>query len=164
MKSESAPQESSGRILALDLGDKRIGAAVCDELRISIKPLDSISRSNWKQLLRDVAGLIRNFDAKVLVVGLPLSLAGEQNSAAQEVQRLARNFARSLSIPVYLQDERLTSIAAVEQLRAEHVNPNDLKTQTDSQAAALILADFLTPDQKQILVSPGDPIESGGGS
>lgn len=153
MTAQSNSDEIRGRILALDLGEKRVGVAVSDELQISISRVRALQRSNWKQLLREVAHLIGDFHAEALVIGFPLSLAGEQNSAAEQVKQMARNFARSLSIPVYLQDERLTSVAAAEQLHAQGLNPTEVKLEVDSQSAALILADFISSGQMRILVS-----------
>jgi putative Holliday junction resolvase len=101
-------------IVALDLGEKRVGIAVSDALSISITRLAALPRTNWKQLLRDVDNLIQRFDAQTVVIGLPLRLNGSAGDAALEVQRVAQNFARSLRVPVYLQDERLSSVEAEE--------------------------------------------------
>lgn len=144
-----------GPILAVDLGEKRVGLAVSDDLLISITRLAPLARSNWKQLLRDVAESVQHSQAKALVIGFPLSLNGAQGPAASIVRQVAEKFARSLSIPVYLQDERLTSVAAAEQLLAEGRNPNEMKKLLDSQAAAIILSDFIGAGQTRILVSPG---------
>ena len=64
-------QQPKGRILALDLGQKRVGVAICDELLISITRLSPILRTNWKHLLANVAQLVRQYDAKALVIGHP---------------------------------------------------------------------------------------------
>jgi putative pre-16S rRNA nuclease len=142
-----------GRILALDLGDKRVGVAVSDELQISISRLSPIVRRNWKQLLNDVVRTVGQQDAKGLVVGFPLSLDGSQGSAAEAAQQTAGRFAQSLSIPVYLQDERLTSVAAGEQLRAAGHNPKKVQEMIDSEAAAVILSDFLGSTEPKTPVS-----------
>jgi putative Holliday junction resolvase len=133
----------NGPILALDLGHKLVGAAVSDELLITIKRLDPIKRSNWKQLLLDVKTLIRRFDAQTLVLGLPLRLDGTKGEAVEKVLRLARNFSLSLSIPIYVQDERLTSSEAEAMLKAEGHNRTEIADLVDSEAAAIILRDFL---------------------
>jgi putative Holliday junction resolvase len=151
---ENVP-EAKGRILALDLGQKRVGVAICDELLISITRLNPILRTNWKHLLANVAQLIQQHDVKTLVIGLPLSLDGTTASAAVATRQTAGNFARSLSIPVFLQDERLTSVAAAEQLREAGHNPTEVEQLIDSEAAAIILADFLG-SQTKALVSTGE--------
>jgi putative Holliday junction resolvase len=141
-----------GPVMALDLGQKRIGVAVSDDLLISTRRLQSLTRSSWKQLLRDVSQLAQRFDAKTLVIGLPLRLDGEAGSAAQEVERTAQKFARSLDLPVYLQDERLTSVEAEERLRSEGLSPSQIVTLVDSEAAVVILNDFISGGQKRLLL------------
>lgn len=132
-----------GRLLALDLGLKRVGMALSDELQITIRALPPIGRTNWKQLLRTVADTLECFDACALVLGLPLRLDGSEGEAAADARRLARNFGRSLRVPVYLQDERLTTQAAEEGLRAEGYDALSLLERLDSEAAAIILRDFI---------------------
>ena len=141
-----------GPILALDLGEKLVGAAVSDENLITIKRLPPLKRSNWKKLLRDVLALIERFDAQTIVIGLPLSLDGTRGDAARNVQRVAQNLARSVSLPVFLQDERLTSFEATDNLRAEGKRPDEIPALVDGEAAAMILRDFLQTDQDRLLV------------
>ncbi len=145
-------QSPVGPVLALDIGQKRVGVAVCDSMLISITRLPALIRSSWKQLLRDVTDLSRRFDVQTLVIGLPLSLDGTAGSAADEVKLTAAKFARSLPTPVYLQDERLTSVEAEEQLRAAGYRALEIAREVDSQAAAIILTDFLSGGQERILV------------
>jgi len=152
----------TGPILALDPGEKLVGAAVSDENLITIKRLPPLKRSNWKRLLQDVLSLIEGFDVKTIVIGLPLSLDGTQGEAAQKVQRLAQNLARSVSLSVFLQDERLTSFEAMENLKAEGKRREEIPALIDGEAAALILRDFLRTDQARILVeTTGDQDTTG---
>jgi putative Holliday junction resolvase len=146
--------QPSGPILALDLGEKLVGAAISDERLITTKRLPPLKRSNWKKLLQDVRHLLERFDAQTIVVGLPLRLDGSEGDAAENVRRLALNLARSVEQPVYLQDERLTSRAAMENLKAEGVKPEEIAALIDGEAAAMILRDFLVTDQKRIRVDP----------
>lgn len=132
-----------GRLLSLDLGQKRVGMAVSDELQITVRPLAPLSRTNWKQLLRAVTCALDSFDARALVLGLPLGLDGSEGLAAREARRIARNFQLSLRVPVYLQDEKLTTQAAEESLRAEGFDRFSLLERLDSEAAAIILRDFI---------------------
>lgn len=148
------PEHESGPILALDLGEKLVGAAISDERLITTKRIPPLVRSNWKKLLQDVRYLLERFDAKTIVVGLPLSMDGTEGEAAKNVRRLALNLARSVQQPVYLQDERLTSRAAMENLIAEGVEPEEVPALIDGEAAAIILRDFLVTDQPRILVDP----------
>ncbi len=139
-------------ILALDLGEKRVGVAVSDALAISIKPLAAIERTNWKQLLRAVQEFVHSFDAQTVVIGLPLSLNGSEREAAQGARHAAEKFARSLSVPVYLQDERLTSIEARENLKVDGVADEQVDSRIDSESAVIILRDFLEEGQDRIRV------------
>lgn len=140
--------------MALDLGEKLVGAAISDERLITTKRLPPLKRSNWKKLLQDVRDLLERFDAKTIVVGLPLSMDGSMGEAAKAVRRLALNLAKSVRQPVYLQDERLTSRAAMENLMSEGVKPEDIPALIDGEAAAMILRDFLVTDQQRIRVDP----------
>ncbi|MBA3248554.1 MAG: Holliday junction resolvase RuvX [Pyrinomonadaceae bacterium] len=140
----TATRPAPGRLLALDLGAKRIGVAISDELRLTVRPLPLLHRTNWKELLRAVAELGENFDAQELVIGLPLDMDGAENAATREARRLAHNFELSLKVPVHLQDERLTSHFAELSLRQDNIAQDKLKERVDSAAAVLILKDFLS--------------------
>ena len=147
-------KQPTGPELALDLGEKLVGAAISDERLVTTKRLPPLKRSNWKKLLQDVRHLLERFDAKTIVVGLPLSMDGSEGEAAQNVRRLALNLSKSVQPPVYLQDERLTSRAAMENLKAEGVKPEEIQALVDGEAAATILRDFLVTDQKRLRVDP----------
>ena len=145
---------TKGPILALDLGEKLVGVAVSDELLVTTNPLAPLKRSNWKQLLRDVETLIHRFDAKALVIGLPLRLDGTTGSAAENISRIAGNFSKSIPVPVYLQDERLTSVEAREKLLSEGHDEAEIKKLIDGEAATLILRDFISGSSSLKLVQP----------
>jgi putative Holliday junction resolvase len=132
-----------GRLLALDLGTKRVGVAVSDELRLTVRPLPALRRSNWKKLLREIIELREQFDARGVVLGLPLRLDGTEGDVAAAARQIARNLELSLGVPIFLQDERLTSRAAETELRASGLAPDEVKAQVDSMAAMLILTDYL---------------------
>ena len=151
---KNAMEDPRAPIIALDLGQKRVGVAVSDALAISIKRLKALPRTNWKQLLRDVDDLVRLFDAQTVVIGLPLRLDGFAGEAALEVQAVALKFALSLKVPVYLQDESLSSVAAEENLRLDGHTAEEVPALVDSEAAAVILRDFLVSDQERLKVSP----------
>jgi putative Holliday junction resolvase len=141
-------------LIALDLGRKRVGVAISDSLSISITRLAPLPRTNWKQLLLGVSDLVRRFDVQTVVIGFPLRLNGSEGDAAEEARLHAMKFARSLNLPVYLQDERLSSVAAEENLRLEGCNHNEISRLVDSEAAAIILRDFLAAGEERTLVSP----------
>ena len=132
-----------GRCAALDIGEKRVGVAISDELNITVRPLAPIHRTSWKRLLQDVSELVRHYDARTLVIGLPLRLEGTEGSAAANIRQLAEKFRLSLNIPVYLQDERLTTFQARENLQAMNYSQSEVELRLDSEAAAIILKDFI---------------------
>jgi len=134
---------SPGRLLAIDLGAKRVGIAVTDELQITVTPLERLERRSWKDLLRRVAALIETYDARALIIGLPLNMDGTQGVAAEDARRLAENFRKSLNVPVFLQDERLTSLAAESEMKGGGAAPEEIMQRVDSESAAIILRDFL---------------------
>lgn len=136
-----------GRCVALDIGEKRVGVAVSDELNISITPLPAIQRTSWKRLLREVSEIVRHYDAKALVIGLPLKSDNTEGSAAVEMRRLAENFRLSLDVPLFLQDEKLTTFQARENLMTLGYRDSEIEARVDSAAAAIILGDFLTTRQ-----------------
>jgi len=141
-----------GPVLSLDLGTKRVGIAVSDPTIIAVSRLPAIQRSSWKNLVNDLQQLMRRFDVKTIVIGLPLSLDGKERSASNDVRDAARKLALTVNLPVYLQDERLTSVEAETNLQTEGLSGDELKKHLDSEAAAVILRDFLGGGQQKILV------------
>jgi putative holliday junction resolvase len=147
--SEILSLSSTGRIIALDLGTKKIGVAVCDELQITVRPLAVIKRKSWKELLKLIISLIEEFDAIALILGLPLNFDESENRMSREVRRLHRNFSLSLKIPVFLQDERLSSKSAQQELYDRGLEMKEILQQIDSEAAVIILSDFLALKEYQ---------------
>lgn len=137
----NAPE--TGTIVALDIGTKRFGVAVCDELQFTTRPVCNIKRFGWKKLLKEIINVLEELDAKALVLGLPYNSDGTESAMSLEVRRLARNFSLSLKIPVFLQDERVTSFEAKNLLYQQGFNPKEIIQRVDSEAAAIILSDFL---------------------
>jgi putative Holliday junction resolvase len=133
----------NGRLIALDPGTKRIGVAVCDELRFTTRPLDVFTVSSWKKLLMRVKELVSEFDAKALVIGLPLESDGTESQMSQLARDMAAKFDLSLDIPVYLQDERVTSYEAKGRLWSRGIDTKNNRGLVDSEAAAIILSDLI---------------------
>ena len=134
---------ATGRLLALDLGMKHIGVAVSDELQFTIRPVCVLERKSWKKLLKQIIAFLDEFDAVGLVLGLPLNTDESESEMSREARRLARNFSLSLSVPVFLQDERLTSYEAKGYLKKLGLSEKEIWERVDSEAAAIILRDFL---------------------
>ena len=160
MKRSPDQANVTGPVLALDFGEKRVGSAVSDERLVTTKRLPPLKRSNWKKLLQDIQRLVEGFDAQTIVVGLPLSMDGSEGDAAKNARRLATNLAKSVRLPVYLQDERLTSVEAAANLKAEGMTQDEIAANVDGEAAATILRDFLDTKQQRLLVSPSADLEA----
>jgi putative Holliday junction resolvase len=140
-----------GRIVSLDIGTKRIGVAVSDETQFVSRPVKNVTRTNWKKLLKEIEAILKNFDAVALVLGLPYNFDGSESDMSRDARKLARNFSLSLDIPVYMQDERVTSIEAKNLLYEQGFNHKEILQRIDSEAAAIILNDFL--DRKRKVIS-----------
>ncbi|HKP70559.1 MAG TPA: Holliday junction resolvase RuvX [Pyrinomonadaceae bacterium] len=134
----------AGRIIAIDPGTKRIGVAVCDEHRVVCRPLTVIQRSSWKKLLLQVKGVVAEYDAVALVVGLPYNFDGTESEMTTFARDLARKFELSLDPPVFLQDERASTYEARGRLWKSGLEGKELRAVVDSEAATIILSDFLS--------------------
>jgi putative Holliday junction resolvase len=134
---------SIGRILGIDPGTKLVGLAITDENQVIATPLAPISRTSWKKLLSEVKAIIGTYDAVAVVVGLPLNTDGTESMMSSEARKMAAKFSLSLEIPVFLEDERMTSYEARGRLWKQGIEPSKTKGLVDSEAAAIILTDFL---------------------
>jgi len=133
----------TGRIVAIDPGTKRIGVAVSDPDRVLASPLPIVERTSWKKLLLQIRDTLAEYDAKVLVVGLPYNFDGTESEMTAEARDLARKFGLSLDVPVFLQDERATTYEARGRLWKAGLEGRGMQRVLDSEAATIILTDFL---------------------
>jgi putative Holliday junction resolvase len=123
-----------GRILALDHGAARCGCAVSDPTGTVVTPLPAIERPDTKRGLAAIARLAGDQSAERVVVGLPLTLRGEEGEQAVRARTFAERLGRRVSVPVELHDERLTTRLA------ERTGGG---TDADSRAAAHLLESYL---------------------
>jgi putative Holliday junction resolvase len=132
------------RYLALDVGSKRIGVAVSDELGLTAQPVLTLTRKrNPREDMRSLARLCRRFGCAGIVVGNPLHLSGEASVQAAKIQAFAAGFAEVAGLPLHLWDERLTSREAHAILYAAGKSRQEHKPLVDQVAAVLILQSFL---------------------
>jgi putative holliday junction resolvase len=122
------------RVLALDHGSARCGCAVSDPSGTLATPLPVIERPDTRRGLAAVARLVEEQGAARVIVGLPLTLRGEEGAQAERARRFAERLARRVSVPVELHDERLTTRLA------ERTRGN---ADADSRAAAHLLESYL---------------------
>lgn len=138
------------RIMALDVGDKRIGVAVSDELQLVATPLTTLDRTqSVKADLRAVEQLVREHEVSKVVVGNPIMLRGTPGVQAEKVKGFAERLARRLRVPVEMQDERMTTLEAERRLIEADVSRADRKQVIDKLAATLILQSYLDAQKRR---------------
>lgn len=131
------------RIIALDVGSKRIGYAVSDELRILATPRGLIHRQSYNRDATAIGDLVEREGAERVIVGLPTGLSGRPTEQTQRAERFAEMLASRLPVPVELWDERLTTVMA-RQIRPDTRKTTEHEAQSvDAIAAALILQNYL---------------------
>lgn len=133
--------EAQPRILALDVGDRRIGVAVSDLTGTISRPVCTIERGSRKEDFAAIRELVETYQAGLLLVGLPLTLRGEIGPQARHIQRYADRLAEAVSVPIRMWDERYSTSRAEEILQRPG-QPAD-RAGLDAVAAAVFLQEFL---------------------
>ncbi len=137
------------RTLGLDYGSARCGCAVADPTGTLVTPLEAISRPATRRGMDALAALVAEREVQRVVVGLPLSLSGEDTEQTRETREFAARLAQRLSaetseageaVPVELHDERFTTRLAQQRMRAHP----PATTPEDSRAAAVMLESWLS--------------------
>ena len=131
------------RVLAIDLGSKRIGTAVSDALGLSARPVETIRRSSTERDIARLQALAAELDAEAVVVGLPLRMDGTVGDAAAKTLRFVERLKAALAVDVFTQDERLTSYEAEQMMIERGFSREARRARSDEFAALLILEDFL---------------------
>ena len=131
------------RYLAIDPGDKRTGLAVGDDLTHIVTPVEVIVTRNADERLRRIEKAIDQHGPDALILGLPLNMDGTTGPAAKAAQALAQTLETRTGLPVHLVDERLSSVAADEQMARTGLTHGQKKARRDALAAAAILHRFL---------------------
>jgi putative Holliday junction resolvase len=131
------------RVLALDYGQRRVGLALCDPEGILAWPLPSITWERADDLFARILAVVSAEGVEAVVVGLPLSLQGEDTLTTRQTRNFAARLGRRLSVPIHLFDERLSSAAAEEELKEAGLGWKKRKKALDSQAAVKILESYL---------------------
>jgi putative Holliday junction resolvase len=136
--------ENSPRYLALDVGNRRIGVAVSDELGLTAQPVLTLERRhNRREDLRSLARLARRFAVVGIVVGNPLHMSGELSPQAVKTQAFAAELGELTGLPIHLWDERLTSHQAHQILYEAGHARQEHRHVVDQVAATLILQSFM---------------------
>jgi putative Holliday junction resolvase len=136
-------------IVALDVGEVRIGVAVSDELELIATPRAMIRRKSTAAALDAVAQEIARAEAQLVVVGLPVSFDGQLHGQARATQAFAEKLRRRITLPLIYADETLSSVRAEERLREAGVRQERMRERVDAEAAAIILEDVLAQRRRE---------------
>ena len=131
------------RVLALDVGERRIGVALSDPLGLTAQRLTVVDRRGTVQDIEQIRTLVTRHHVETIVVGHPLTMRGEQGIQAQRVAAFAQRLRDQLSMTVQLVDERLTTVQGERSLRETQTSARNRKRVIDQVAAQLILQHFL---------------------
>ena len=131
------------RLLALDLGDRRIGMATGGVPGLPATPIGHLERETLARDLTRILEMSQQRDIEGFVIGMPYELSGDTGRQAQLAQGFIRELRKRTDLPVYAIDERFTSLNAERLLRAGGIQPSRHRGDVDAAAAALILERFL---------------------
>jgi|TARA_B100000524_G_C23599545_1_gene352076 putative Holliday junction resolvase len=132
-------QTSKTRLIGLDLGSKRIGISICDEKQSIATPFKTINRINTSELVNELKEIIRENNIKGIVIGNPINMDGTSGSSAQSVKDISTNISQFIDLPVFLWDERLSTVGAFNLSSQLDVNISKKIKKIDENAAAFIL-------------------------
>lgn len=140
---EPHKQLRGGRVLALDVGRKRIGLAVSDELGITAQGIDTLHRTRIREDLASLKAVAERWNVNLLLVGRPLHMSGAESRQSEYTQEFAQRLHEHLSLPLVFWDERLTSAEAERMLRDSGASLDQKKRSVDRLAAVLLLESYL---------------------
>ena len=131
------------RILGLDFGDRHIGLSLSDPLGITAQPLGQYTLSGEEENKRHFAELVRRYEIKAIVVGIPLRMDGSSGTRAEKTRQFAAWLEKILHLPVHLWDERLTTQQAASIMQEQKVGWKTKKKIEHQISATLILQSYL---------------------
>jgi putative Holliday junction resolvase len=153
----TATPSNRARILALDVGKRRIGLAVSDELGLTAQGLETLQRTNNREDYAALKGLAADLNITAFVIGNPINMSGTEGRQAEWVRHFADKLHEQTGLPVTLWDERLTSVEAGRVLRGSGISIEKRARAVDRLSAVLILQSYL--DSLELACKEG---ESGG--
>ena len=135
--------EEKGKVLAIDLGEKRIGLAISDETRTIAGSYGVISRKSRREDFKRYAALVDEEARTLIVIGLPINLSGQEGQRAAWVKDYAADLSENISVPLEFWDERFSTKQAEASLHARGKRGKRARERVDAVAAAFILQDYL---------------------
>ena len=127
------------RLIGLDLGSKRIGIAICDELQSIATPFKTIQKDNFAKFLDELKFIIKENNIEGIIVGNPINMDGTLGPSAQSVSDVCVNISKDIDIPLCLWDERLSTVGAFNLSSQLDINVSKKIKKIDQNAAAFIL-------------------------
>jgi putative Holliday junction resolvase len=140
---EDQKNTGKGRILALDLGKKRIGLALSDPLGITAQGLPTLERTNIREDMAALAHLVRDREVTLLLMGNPLHMSGHEGRQTEYVHQFAERLAAHTGIPLKYWDERLTTVEAHRVLRSSGIGIEKRARAIDKLSAVILLESYL---------------------
>ena len=141
------------RLMGLDYGSRTVGVALCDPLLMTVWPLEVIRRRKENHLrptLARIEELVREYDVRRIVVGLPLNMDDTAGERAGLSELFAGEVERRTGIGCVMQDERLSSMEAEEELRMMGADFGETKEAVDMYAAVVILRDYIEQHKEEL--------------
>ena len=130
------------RVLGIDFGEKRVGLALSDRLKLIASPYKTINYVSENDLISRIKKIVFEKEIKVFVLGLPLNMKGEDSAQTKKVRRFKRLLS-ILKLPIFYEDERFSSLIAKNSLVLQNVKTGHNKSEIDRTAAAIILQQYL---------------------
>jgi putative Holliday junction resolvase len=140
---EYQSKTTEGRILALDLGKKRIGLALSDPLGITAQGLPTLQRTNMRADLGALEKLISEHQVRLILMGHPLHMSGHESRQSEYTREFAGRLAERTGLEIKLWDERLTTVAAQRVLRDSGISLQKRARAVDRLAAMILLESYL---------------------
>jgi len=131
------------RIMALDLGERRIGVALSDALGLTAQPLLTLTRRSWVADLGALSRLVQEHEVGRIVVGLPLGMDGSRGARVDWAEDFMARAARATGLPVEAWDERMTTVQAERALLEGNASRARRKAVIDQVAAVILLQSYL---------------------
>ena len=138
----------TGRILALDVGKKRIGLALSDELGITAQGLETLQRTTIREDIARLVQLSADRNVFLFVIGLPLHMSGDESRQATYTRDFAARLESATGLPVKFWDERMTTIQAERVLRESGISIEKRAKAVDRLAAVILLESYLDAQQQ----------------
>lgn len=129
--------------MALDVGEKRIGIALSDPLKITAQGLETLHRKNLKEDINHICSLLDSYEVEELVIGLPKNMNGTLGPQAEKVQEFVEKLLKKKDIKIKYFDERLSTVSAEKTLIAGDLSRKKRKLVVDKLAATVILQTYL---------------------